>query len=161
MEFQNILFFQEVHLMNQAMILNVLDKTTMIITMTITGSLLYVADNPLANIALPETVAQGCSVKKVFLETSQNSTGKHFFQSLFFNKITDLRPATLLKKGLWHSWIPVNFAKFLQTRFLTEHLWWLLLSFLDDAVEPWSTEERCYDIMSHDILKYSVKTHFS
>ena len=103
MEFQKILFYQEVHLMNQAMILNVLDKTTMIITMTITGSLLYVADNPLANIALPEAVAQGCSVEKVFLETSQNSTGKHFFQILFFNKITDLRPATLLKKGLWHS----------------------------------------------------------
>ena len=111
MEFQKILYFQEVHLMNQAMILNVLDKTTMIIT--ITGSLLYVTDNPLANIALPGAVAQGCSVKKVFLEISQNSTGKHFFQSLFFNKIADLRPATLLKKGLWHSWIPVNFSKFL------------------------------------------------
>ena len=36
----------------------------------------------------------------------------------FFNKIADLRPATLLKKKLWHSCFPVNFAKFLRTHFL-------------------------------------------
>ena len=40
-----------------------------------------------------------------------------------------LRPATLLKKRLWHRCFPVNFAKFLRTPFLTEHLWWLLLVF--------------------------------
>ena len=33
-----------------------------------------------------------------------------------------LRPATLLKKGLWHKCFPVNFAKFLRTPFVTEHL---------------------------------------
>ena len=38
-----------------------------------------------------------------------------------------VRYATLLKKRLWHRWFPVNFAKFLRTPFLTEHLWWLLL----------------------------------
>ena len=37
------------------------------------------------------------------------------------------RPATLLKKRLWHRCFPVNFVKFLRTRFLSEHLWWLLL----------------------------------
>ena len=37
------------------------------------------------------------------------------------------RPATLLKKRLWHSCFPVNFAKFLAIPFLTEHLRWLLL----------------------------------
>ena len=31
---------------------------------------------------------------------------------LFFNKVAGLRPATLLKKRLWHSCFPVNFAKF-------------------------------------------------
>ena len=46
----------------------------------------------------------------------------------FFNKVTDLRPATLLKNRLWHRCFPVNFAKFLRTPFLqntffTEHLW--------------------------------------
>ena len=37
-------------------------------------------------------------------------------------------PETLLKKGLWHRCFPVNFAKFLRTLFLAEHLRWLLLS---------------------------------
>ena len=47
-------------------------------------------------------------------------------QSLFFNKVAGLRPArpaTLLKKRLWHRWFPVNFAKFLRIPFLTEDLW--------------------------------------
>ena len=38
-----------------------------------------------------------------------------------------LRPAALLKKRLWYRCFPVNFAKFLKTPFLTEHLRWLLL----------------------------------
>ena len=42
-----------------------------------------------------------------------------------FTKFTGkrLRPATLLKKRLWHRCFPVNFVKFLRTPFLTEHLW--------------------------------------
>ena len=36
-------------------------------------------------------------------------------------------PATLLKKRLWHRCFRVNFAKFLRTPVLTEHLRWLLL----------------------------------
>ena len=43
---------------------------------------------------------------------------KHLCQSLFSNKVTGLRPAKLLKKGLWHKCFPVNFAKFLRTFFL-------------------------------------------
>ena len=42
-------------------------------------------------------------------------------------RISHQRPATLLKKRLWHRRFPVNFPKFLRTPFLTEHLWWLLL----------------------------------
>ena len=38
-----------------------------------------------------------------------------------------LRPATLLKKRLWHKCFSVNFTKFLRTPLLTEHLRWLLL----------------------------------
>ena len=38
-----------------------------------------------------------------------------------------IRPATLLKKRLWHRCFPVNFAKFFLTPFLTEHVQWLLL----------------------------------
>ena len=41
-----------------------------------------------------------------------------------FTKFTrnDLRPATLLKKRLWHSCFPVSFVKFLSIPFLIEHL---------------------------------------
>ena len=55
-------------------------------------------------------------------------------QSLFFNKVAGLRPATLLKKRLWHSCFPVNFVKFLRTPFFIEHLWWLLLEQYDFPV---------------------------
>ena len=64
-----------------------------------------------------------CSVKKVFLEISQNSQQKHLCQSLFFNKVADLRPATLLKTRLWHRCFHVNFVKFLRTPFCIEHHW--------------------------------------
>ena len=36
---------------------------------------------------------------------------------MFFVLLWDLRPATLLKKGLWHRFFPVNFAKFLRATF--------------------------------------------
>ena len=39
-----------------------------------------------------------------------------------------LRPATLLRRRLWHRCVPVNIAKFIKTPFLTEHLRWLLLT---------------------------------
>ena len=54
-------------------------------------------------------------------------TGKHVYQSLFFNKVASLRPATLLEKRLWYKCFPVHFAKVLRTPSLTEHLRWLLL----------------------------------
>ena len=34
-----------------------------------------------------------------------------------FNKVAPLKPVTLLKKRLWHSCFPVNFATFLRTLF--------------------------------------------
>ena len=54
-------------------------------------------------------------------------TGKHLWQSLFFNKVACLRPATLVKKRLWHRCFSVNFVKFLRTAFLMEQLRWRLL----------------------------------
>ena len=65
--------------------------------------------------------------KKGVLRNFTKFTGKHLCQSLFFNKVAGLRPATLLKKKLWHRCFPVNFVKFLRTPFIIEHLWWLLL----------------------------------
>ena len=66
---------------------------------------------------LKETVAKSCSVKKVFLEVSQNSQENTCARDSFLIKfyVSGLRPATLLKKSLWHRYFPVNFAKFLRT----------------------------------------------
>ena len=56
--------------------------------------------------------------KKGVLRNFAKCTGKQLCQSLFFNKVADLRPATVLKKRLWHRRFPVNFAKFLRAPFL-------------------------------------------
>ena len=61
---------------------------------------------------------QRCSMKKGVLRNFTKFTGEHLCVSLFFNKIADLRPATLLKKKLSHTCFLVNFAKFLRTSFL-------------------------------------------
>ena len=67
-----------------------------------------------------EAVVQRCSVKKVFLEISQNSQENTCARVSFLIKLQDsgLRTATLLKKRLWHRCFPVNFVKFLRTPFL-------------------------------------------
>ena len=67
--------------------------------------------------------------KKMFLEISQNSQESTCTRAYFLKKLQarGLRPATLLKNRLWHKCFSVNFAKFLRTPFLTEHLRWLLL----------------------------------
>ena len=43
-------------------------------------------------------------------------------ESLFISKVVGLRPATLLKKRLQHSFFPVNFAKSLRAPFLQKDL---------------------------------------
>ena len=52
--------------------------------------------------------------KKGVLRNLAKFTGKHLCQSLFFNKVAGLRPAILLKKGLWRkppatAWTYQNF----------------------------------------------------
>ena len=74
--------------------------------------------------------------KKCILRNFPKFTGKHLFQSLFFNNVAGLTPATLLKKRLWHRCFPVNFGKFLKTLFLAEYFRWLLsfVQFLLDSL---------------------------
>ena len=62
---------------------------------------------------ITEAATKGVLCKKVFFRNFTKFTGKHLYQSLFFNKVADLRPTTLLKKRLWHRCFPVNFVKFL------------------------------------------------
>ena len=68
-----------------------------------------------------------CSVKSGVIKNLAKFTGKHLYQSLFFNKVGGLSPATLLKKRLWHRHFPVNFAKSLRTPFLQNTSWRLVL----------------------------------
>ena len=58
------------------------------------------------------------SIRKSVLMNFAKLTGKDKCQSPFLNKVAGLRPASLLKKRLWHRRFPVNFAKFLRTSFL-------------------------------------------
>ena len=67
-----------------------------------------------------EAVVQRSSCPEVFyakgvLKHFAKFAGKSLCQSLFFNKVVDLRPATLLKKRLWRRCFPVDFATFLWT----------------------------------------------
>ena len=73
-----------------------------------------------------EAVAQRCSVKKMFLEISQKSQENTCVIVSFLNKVAGLR--------LWHRRFPVNFAKFLRTLFVREHLWRLFLSILQQLL---------------------------
>ena len=57
-------------------------------------------------------------MKNGVLKNLAKFIGKHLCQSLFFNKVADVRPVTLLKKRLWHRFFPGNFAKSLRTPFL-------------------------------------------
>ena len=60
-----------------------------------------------------------CPVKKGVLGNFAKFTGKHLWQSLFFNKVAGIRP--------WHRCFPVNFVKFLRTPFLQNTSGLLLL----------------------------------
>ena len=67
---------------------------------------------------------------EVFSEISQNSQENTCCARVSFLiklQASDLQLYSLLKKRLWHRYFPVNFAKFLRTPFLKQHLWWLLL----------------------------------
>ena len=79
--------------------------------------------------ASSKAVAQRCSVKKVFLEIPQNSQENTCAEVSFLIKLKVSAcyfHSTLLRKRLWQRCFPVNFAKFLGTSFLKEHIWWLL-----------------------------------
>ena len=73
---------------------------------------------------------QRCSMKKGVLRNFTKFAGKHQWPSLLFNKVTGPKPATLLKKRLWHRFFLVNFAEFLRISFLRNIFGRLLLEHL-------------------------------
>ena len=73
----------------------------------------------------------------MLLAISQKFTGKHLCQSLFFNKVAGLRPATLLKRNsVCYRCFPMNFCEIskstlfyrtpLDDCFFTEYVWKIL-----------------------------------
>ena len=60
---------------------------------------------------------QRCSARKGALRNFSKFTVKHLCQVLFYNKVAGPKPATLLKKTLWHRCFPMNFSKFPRTPF--------------------------------------------
>ena len=69
---------------------------------------------------------QRCSIG--VLKNFTKFTGKLLCQSLFFNKVAGLRPATLLKKRLCQKCFPANFVIFSRTPFSQNTSRWLLLA---------------------------------
>ena len=68
-----------------------------------------------------EVIAWRCSVKKMFLKF----TWKYLCWSLFFNKVTGVRPETLLKRGSY-TCFQVIFVEFFKSTFFTESFWRVL-----------------------------------
>ena len=95
---------------------------------------------------------------------------KHLCQSLFFNKIAGLRPATLLKKRLWHRCFPVKFPKFLRTS--PDVSFWLFKRFYFIGIFSSFTALLKYElkvpayfsslvITTTQKMKFSIKAFFS
>ena len=92
---------------------------------------------------------QRCSLSKCVLRNLVKFTKKYLCKSLFFNKVAGLRPATLLKKRLWHRCFLVNFEKFLRISLLQNTSGKLLLkrAVLQRTLWNWLFLEECYLIM--------------
>ena len=71
-----------------------------------------------------------CSFQKQPFLKFRNFHRKTHLLVSHFNDMAGLHACIFIKKRLEHRCFPVNTAKFLRTTFFTEHLWWLLLSFI-------------------------------
>ena len=80
-------------------------------------------------------------------------------QSLFFNNVTGKRPATLLKKKLWHRCFPVNFVKFLRTPLFTEISggWFYKYAILLPTFHSYLNHELKLNVELQTIIKVSRK----
>ena len=105
-----------------------LDFLFLFLCLTYSSSSLSDSDDGSESLLSHRKQPPGVFCRKGVLRNFTKFTGKHLCQSLFFDKVASLRPATLLKKRLWYRCFPVNFVKFQRTPFFIEHLWWLLLS---------------------------------
>ena len=77
--------------------------------------------------SLPRNSRPDVFCRKGVLRNFTKFTGKYLCQQSLFSIKLQTDACSLLKKRLWHRFFPVNLAKFLRTRFFTEHFGWLLL----------------------------------
>ena len=90
----------------------------------ISWSMNYVSSNKNnINEYISRSSHQRCSIKKCVLRNFAKFTGKHLCQSLFFNKVAGLRPATLLKKETLAQVFSCEFYEISKNTIFTEHLW--------------------------------------
>ena len=96
--------------------------------------------------------------KRGVLRNFAKFTGNHLCQRLVFNKVAvlRLRPATLLRKSLWHRCFLANFVKFLRAFFFTEHLRWLLLVVYCASL---SFTSIIFDVFKYILLRNSCNTY--
>ena len=100
------------------------------------------------------------SLRKGELRNFAKFTGKHLCQGLIFNKVAGFRPATLFKKRPWHRCFSVNFAKFLRTPFLDEHLRWLLLNVLCITIpQQWKDKLFFLDNQSYFLFIFRIVSY--
>ena len=82
-------------------------------------------------------------------------------KNLFFNEVAGLRSATLFKKRLQNMCFLVNFAKFLRTSSIIEHLRWLLLSvkLTSEALSLYQFSQTKFSVIFH-VITYTTKKVF-
>ena len=89
--------------------------------------------------------------KKVVFRNFTKFTRKHLCQSLFFNKVASLRPATLFKKRLAQVF-SCDFCEIFKDTIFTEHLW----KTASEAAVPRfccrSRSENCLEIYRHTFV---------
>ena len=78
-----------------------------------------------------ETVVQGCSVKKVFLEISQISQENSLPSFSIKNKACNF-----IKRGTLAYEFSCEFCQISKNTFFVKHLWWLLLYHCHDPQKP-------------------------
>ena len=102
----------------------------------------------------PPAATGGVLYKNVFLKNLQNPQ-ENTCASVSFN----LRPATFLKKRLWHRCFPVNFAKF------QEHLlcgippgdcFYRLVLIDEEYLQATASIDQCSSMKNVGILKYAL-----
>ena len=104
---------------------------------------------------------QRCCMKKGVLRNVAQFTGQHFYKSFFFNKVADLRPATLLTKRLWHRCSHVKFAKFLRHLFHRTPLGDCFWGWLKRKWKPFKNDIVCNGVKWHNFLQWSDAIYIS